>query len=797
MVKRKDLTPTNPPQVQPNVGPVQLGPERPVEAVPTQGEQEQIIAQFEQETGQTFTPTTTPPKATLRQTPADTRSVRQQIADVSQTLASRQAPMGDGAYIKKNGQWSFIERSKFLDGVAPGSMKFIYRGEERNFGAQGLMEGGAILASAAANIIANPFKVLGGPAKKIKGGAENVADAIPYTEWLEDVVGSGVGGTAWLAQTFYNNSAKPFIRDVTIFASTPQQLIENLFFFGVASVNYLTPIGGREKYQPDASIWDQAKGVLTNTTLAQTIIAKGDVGEGFFVDAETEGKRNKLEESLRPELYGQTATFGRTLAAPMVATGIIEAGDDIHSLISGSIDVSAQVFLDPLNKLAAPIALRSLGEVPSALASPRQQRALVKAGVNLNPETLADAERIIEQLGEAGKLSDQAEALVTQRPGVFWSGDRYAAERGGPIEQFLDIDDPNFPVNNDNLAGPALYISDLSPLTTSYSSGRTGASDIIRLPGGEVRVPEISDVPNEAIVYEFRVPEKDFNVVNAELPWPSDPSLPYNFNAALEELGFSDNIFKQIESVLADNGIQAGPRDPFPFVGDSLIDQRRLLERPLDFLREQINFSLVPSGPINVQYQTTLSGLSKQQIKVLRKEAAPDVGFPFVQTRTNSKEILSEFDGKIQMSRVSETNISNSVEGFSQSVQASLNNIEETLRVVRDVTEKDVTKYNQRLDKLNLIKEKIFSAEKKLKQQKIIEKTQRFQEPFDRELFAEGLDELEDIYSQMNSFYFGLAEESIISAGQYNNLVVIVDNFSDALNVNLSGRLRLRKEINF
>ena len=70
------------------------------------------------------------------------------------------------------------------------------------------------------------------------------------------------------------------------------------------------------------------------------------------------------------------------------------------------------------------------------------------------------------------------------------------------------------------------------------------------------------------------------------------------------------------------------------------------------------------------------------------------------------------------MSRVSETNISNSVEGFSQSVQGSLDNVEETFRVVRDVTEKDVTKYNQRLDELNSIRAKIFSAEKKLKQQK-------------------------------------------------------------------------------
>jgi hypothetical protein len=168
MVKPKDLTPTNPQQGQPVVGPVKLGPERPVDPVPTQSEQEQIIAQFEQETGQKFTPTKTAPKATLRQTPADTRSIRQQIQDVSQTLASRRAPMGDGAYIKKNGQWSFIERSKFLDGVAPGSMKFVYKGEERNFGAQGI-EGGAILASTAAKIIANPFKVLGGPARKVKG----------------------------------------------------------------------------------------------------------------------------------------------------------------------------------------------------------------------------------------------------------------------------------------------------------------------------------------------------------------------------------------------------------------------------------------------------------------------------------------------------------------------------------------------------------------------------------------------------------------------------------------------------
>ena len=760
MVKPKDLTPTNPQQGQPVVGPVKLGPERPVDPVPTQSEQEQIIAQFEQETGQTFTPTKTAPKATLRQPAADTRSIRQQIQDVSQTLASRRAPMGDGAYIKKNGQWSFIERSKFLDGVAPGSMKFVYKGEERNFGAQGL-EGGAILASTAAKIIANPFKVLGGPARKVKGAVENVDISSPYTDWLEDVVGSGVGGTAWLAQNLYDTTVKPTIRSATTFAMTPLQLVENLIFFGAASINYGTGLG-RESYQPDTSIWDQAKGVLTNTTLAQTVIAGGDTGEGFFVDEETEAKRNKLEESLRPELYGQTATFGRVMAAPAVATGVVEAGDDLHSLISGSVDLAAQVFLDPLNKVAAPKALRTLGEIPSALASPRQQRALIKAGINLNPETLADAERILEQLGEAGKLSDQAEALVTQRPGVFWSGDRNAAERGEVISQFIDITDPGYVPNPENLLGEGLYISDSSPLASSYSSGRTGADEIITTPSSEIRVPELSEAPGESVVYEFRIPEKDFNIINAEEAWPTDPSLPYNLDNALEELGFSDNILKQIQDALAEKNIQALIKPPFefPIAGETFADVRKFLNRPKAILGNAINPAI--SDVDQFVFDDRIGSYIDSLVKELDNEFSPSIS-----TRRNNAQVF--VNGELVTRSVSESSLIGSLKPneINRELGKVSSILDGYLRSARSSSEEIV----RQKELIDAITSDLDSTYPKLFQQTVIDAKQTSPLPLNKPLFEEGLFELKSLYKEVSRLYKDLIDQRIIDPEFLNDLL--------------------------
>jgi hypothetical protein len=596
--------------------------------------------------------------------------------------------------------------------------------------------------------------------EKLKAAVDNVDISSPYTDWLEDVVGSGVGGTAWLAQNLYDTTVKPTIRSATTFAMTPLQLVENLIFFGAASINYGTGLG-RDKYQQDTSIWDQAKGVLTNTTLAQTIIAGGDTGEGFFVDEETEAKRNKLEESLRPELYGQTATFGRVMAAPAVATGVIEAGDDIHSLISGSVDLAAQVFLDPLNRVVAPRALRTVGEIPSALASPRQQRALVKAGINLNPETLADYERILEQLGEAGKLSDQAEALVTPQPGVFWSGDRNYATRGAPIERFLDIDDPDFVRNNDNLLGAALYNSNASPLTTSYSSGRSFVDEIISLSNKDVVVPGIANA-EEAMVYELRIPEKDFNILDAEAPWPTDPSVPYNLDNALEELGFSDNILKQIQDALAEKNIQAQLRPPFEFSipGEKFLDVRKFLNNPRTVLQNAINPSLLDVDQF--VFDDRIGSFIDNLFKELDKDFSGTVS-----TRRNNAQVF--VDGELVTRKVSESQLIGSLKP--SEINRKLGEVSSVLDGYLRSASSSSEEIIRQKELIDAIMSDLDSTYPKLFQQTVLDAGQTSPLPLNKPLFEEGLFELKSLYKEVSNLYKELIDQRIIDPEFFNELL--------------------------
>ena len=178
-------------------------------------------------------------------------------------------------------------------------------------------------------------------------------DKIPYTEWLENAVGTGTKGVSWLAQEAYDMGVKPLIRKTTTLLMTPIQVIENLLWFGPTQIVELMGSGGGV-IESDASIVEQLQGLYSNTTLYQTVTNRELEGEGFFAGKAIEEKRNQLEERLRPKLYGQTATMGRTLAGLGVATGVIEAGDDIHSLLSGSIDGMFQVLADPVNKIVLP-----------------------------------------------------------------------------------------------------------------------------------------------------------------------------------------------------------------------------------------------------------------------------------------------------------------------------------------------------------------------------------------------------------------------------------------------------------
>jgi hypothetical protein len=774
VVKPKDNTTANLqsglPALDPNVQ---------VEPVPTPGQQSQIISDFEKTTGKTFTPTTTEPTTFVGQPKPDTRSVQQKRIDTSAQLeADKQIDTSgfsqtDGVYIKKNNKWRFIPRNKFLDGVNPGSLMFEEEFAPGKFQTQQFGAKGPEVIPIIGTVISHPFKFFKRAGSAAIKKTEPWADSIPYTEWAENVVGSTVKGTGYVAQSVYDSGIKPIIRKGTTLAMAPLQIVENLLFFAPSVlVSIMGDGGGIEK--SDASIWDQVKGIFTNTTLYQTGLRPGEKeGEGFFAGKEIEEKRNKLEEELRFKVYGQTATMGRIMTGLGVATNVIEVGDDLHSFISGSIDGLGQVFLDPLNVVRAPNALKTVGEIPSALATPAQQRALVKAGVILKPETVAAADDVLARIGKAGELNAAAEALITPQPGVFWSGDRNAATRGGPIDQFLDITDPAYVPNTNNLLQQGLYISDGSPLTTSYSSGRTGADEIIQIGSKEILVPGISDVPGEALVYEFRVPETDFNIIDAEAVWPTDPSLPYNLNAALDDLGFSENVFLEIQNALADQGIQVRILDRGEFVGDSLSTQQRILSQPLQFLKNHVDFRIEDTGQFFRQS-------AESQISKLRKsmDKSSDLSFLFIPRRNNKQVFV---DGKLSFMPIQETlanytlsNLESGLENLFSQIKKEIP-LKVAVKRTRENTQagqvgqadvlanldSELARLSEQTKAFDTILEQVGSAKTKMGQEIIDAYPNTSLFTFNRELFEEGITELENVYTQIDSLYSELINNNL------------------------------------
>ena len=501
-------------------------------------------------------------------------------------------PMGDGAYIKKNGEWKFVPKQQFQGGFNPGTITDVSTG---GFGVQEYI--GGRFANDIETVVKTPFvyfkKYAGSPIAKT---SSKTVDAIPYTEWAENVVGKTLSISASAGSTAWNTMVRDPIRSTLTAAMAPIQIIENLIMFSPALIlNEDSSIVTAS----DASVWEQMQGIITNTTLFQN----KSTGEGYLPGGPAEEARNKLEERLRPKIFGQTATVGRTLASLGVIADVYEAGDDIHSLISGTLDMGFQVFLDPLNAVQAPKVLRALPEaVTASAASASATRKLVKAGVALTPETMAKADEVVSMIDEASQLSEAAVSLVTRQPGITWSGDRNIIARGGQaLDQFLDIG-PEGPINTGNLIGPGLYDTDLSPLATSYNVESRQGTRLLNLGDEQVTVPTVSEVPGESMVYEFETPTENFLTINGEDAWTTDPNVSWNLSSAVQELGYTPENLLEIERRLIELGfdpipgglrLPPNPEDFFRGINDSskLVDTRNLLAMPDSWLKNNLSIN--------------------------------------------------------------------------------------------------------------------------------------------------------------------------------------------------------------
>jgi hypothetical protein len=536
-------------------------------------------------------------------TAAPTEKVGERVQQtVSDSLATANAnrnrlPMGDGAYIKKNGEWKFVPKQQFQGGFNPGTITDVSTG---GFGVQEYI--GGRFANDIETVVKTPFvyfKRYGG--SQIAKASSKTVDAIPYTEWAENVLGKTLSVSASAGSTAWNTMVRDPLRATMTVAMAPLQIMENLVMFSPALIlNEDSSIVTAS----DASIWEQMKGIITNTTLFQN----KSTGEGYLPGGPAEEARNKLEERLRPKIYGQTATVGRTIAALGVIADVYEAGDDIHSLISGTTDMGFQVFIDPLNQVVqAPKALRALPEaVTASVESAAATRKLVKAGVALTPERIAAADEVVALVDESAQLSETAVSLVTPQPGVTWSGDQFVVQRGGqPVEQFVDIG-ADGPTNTANLVGPGLYDTNLSPLATTYQPASSINKSIVsQLDLGETSVPvpgAVSEVPGEAMVYEFLTPKENFLTINGEEAWTTDPNVPWNLRAATQELGFTQENLIEMDRRLVELGFDSPPNglslpvnseDFFRSVSgnDTLVDTRGGLANPLAWLKSTLKLT--------------------------------------------------------------------------------------------------------------------------------------------------------------------------------------------------------------
>lgn len=354
------------------------------------------------------------PRAFVGQPKADTRSVRQKLQDVTQKIQADQAETErpkEGAWVKKNNEWKFIERDKFINGKAPASIVF----DERP-----IQSIGGRFAQDVQNVAKQPFKYFAKMAEPGVTAAGKAFDKIPYTEWVENVAGAGITGASKVASFVYDEGIKPQIRNLAALTVTPLQMVENAAFF-LPAVIYNDD--NKIWTASDASIWDQVRGLVTNTSLAQMVmVGPGNAGEGFFPGGKVEEQRNLLEERLRPKVYGQTATVGRTIAGLGVQAGLYEVGDDWHSLISGGIDAMFQVYADPMNMVQAPKYLKPFAVSPTAIENPGIVSRLIKAGITVTKKNIENADELLKAADEASdatKVAQAAGSIVVNGKNVF------------------------------------------------------------------------------------------------------------------------------------------------------------------------------------------------------------------------------------------------------------------------------------------------------------------------------------------------------------------------------------------
>ena len=206
-------------------------------------------------------------------------------------------------------------------------------------------------------------------------------------------------------------AAKVGTRVVSTATDFPIQTLTNSLAFLYNNPQLTQPLSrhphGKGFKASDASIWDQVKGIVTNTTAGQVISDampggdKLDIGSGFFVQGRTQADVAAGKVETQPSIYGHTFTVGRAFAAPLADTGLIEPGDKAWNIISGAIDASYTLGADPLNWIpaGASLGLGKLGDISFVAGARAGKRA--KVTTTLSKESV----KILEKAVEEGRIA--------------------------------------------------------------------------------------------------------------------------------------------------------------------------------------------------------------------------------------------------------------------------------------------------------------------------------------------------------------------------------------------------------
>ena len=517
-------------------------------------------------------------------TPKDDRSIEQQRLDYRQTLEAykrwqeeeaKQVTVRPNVWIAGQTPVINIDRASFFSGEMGASTKGSV-GFELEFTNNTTQEFAGMVAKDIGNLFRHPFIWLRENVGKpyVARPAMYIGDKVA-PEAFEDLVGQAVGGAGVAASWVYDEFFKPTIRGASSALMLPIELIENIAMVG-GDLLWREYGMGPGYEASEASVTEMLKSIYANTTIYQSGLQRwrtrnfeggegqfafSPEGEGFFPAGLTIQEKNKYEEFIRPKIYGQTATVGRAAWKPLVDTGIIQAGDDVHSLLTGATDASFIIFADPNNYIKLADYFKGLGvvaDLPTTAATTRQLRKLAQSGVALDPELWKDANKAREAIRVAAKLDDEAIEMLQPKPNIVWSGDRSTTST--PITQFTDIDNPNHVRNHNNLVGQGLYVTDAPYVATTYTQSAGAISKYIEVPEN-IRTGigrEIDQIPvtgeDVGVVYRFEMGD-DMNIIDAELPFSQQSGKPWGPEAFFNDFQVGPESINQVVDAFVNAGV--------------------------------------------------------------------------------------------------------------------------------------------------------------------------------------------------------------------------------------------------